>query len=97
MRRVTICSGCQGCKPEDLERPELELAAERHLERRNLSDVVLVAPAICLDVCGDGVSLVVEPDSTWYSVETEADIEMVIDQHLVGGEVVSHLQIDPPE
>jgi len=73
------------------------LAAERYLENHDLGDKAYVVPAICLDVCGQGVTLVVEPDGTWYSVETTADVETIIDQHIGRGEIVTAFQIDPPE
>lgn len=77
--------------------PELEQALQACIEARGLADDVWVAPALCLNVCGPGVTVVVHPEDTWYSVESPADLRAVVDQHLVGGEPVAHLRIEPPD
>jgi (2Fe-2S) ferredoxin len=79
------------------DRPELERALEAFVESHRLADEVWVFPALCLNVCGPGVTVVVHPEDIWYSVESVADLEAVVDQHLVGGEPVAHLRIDPPD
>jgi (2Fe-2S) ferredoxin len=95
--RVTICAGCQGYTLTEEDRPELERALEAYIEARGLADDVWVVPALCLNVCGPGVTLVVHPNDTWYSVEGADDLRAVVDQHLIGGEPVAHLCIEPPD
>lgn len=48
----------------------------------------------CLDRCEEGPVIVVYPEGTWYTYFDEADIDEIIDSHLVGGKVVERLLID---
>ncbi|MCG2633783.1 MAG: (2Fe-2S) ferredoxin domain-containing protein [Gammaproteobacteria bacterium] len=47
----------------------------------------------CLDYCGRGPVLVIYPAGVWYSYETQADIDEIIDTHLLGGEIVERLRL----
>ncbi len=47
----------------------------------------------CMDRCSEGPVLVVYPEGVWYTYETEADIDEIIERHLRGGEVVERLRI----
>jgi len=47
----------------------------------------------CLDRCGEGPVLVVYPEAVWYTYVDQADIDEIIELHLVGGEVVERLKI----
>jgi (2Fe-2S) ferredoxin len=47
----------------------------------------------CLDRCEMGPTLVVYPEGTWYSYVSLEDIDDIVDQHLVRGEVVERLRI----
>jgi (2Fe-2S) ferredoxin len=44
-----------------------------------------VNTAGCLDRCEHGPCVVIYPSSTWYSVRSRADVDRVIDEHLVAG------------
>jgi len=48
----------------------------------------------CLDRCGQGPVMVVYPEETWYRYETQADIDEIIESHLLNGNKVSRLLID---
>jgi (2Fe-2S) ferredoxin len=39
----------------------------------------------CLDRCEEGPCLVIYPAGTWYRIETRADVDRVIDEHLQTG------------
>jgi (2Fe-2S) ferredoxin len=54
---------------------------------------VRVNQAGCLDRCEEGPVLVVYPDETWYTYVDRADIDEIIDEHLVNGRVVERLRI----
>ena len=54
---------------------------------------VRVNQAGCLDRCQEGPVIVVYPDETWYTYVDKADIDEIIDEHLVGGRVVERLVI----
>ncbi len=56
---------------------------------------VRINTAGCLDRCEHGPVLVVYPESTWYTYVDRDDLDEIIDRHLVNGEVVKRLLIDP--
>jgi (2Fe-2S) ferredoxin len=47
----------------------------------------------CLDRCEEGPVLVVYPDAVWYTYVDRADIDEIIDRHVIGGEIVERLRI----
>jgi (2Fe-2S) ferredoxin len=56
---------------------------------------VRVNKAGCLDRCAGGPVLVVYPEGTWYTFVDKADIDDIVDQHLIGGKVVERLELPP--
>ncbi|MCC6464285.1 MAG: (2Fe-2S) ferredoxin domain-containing protein [Planctomycetes bacterium] len=49
----------------------------------------------CLDVCERGVSVVVYPEAVWYEKVTVADVDEIVQSHLVRGIPVKRLQMHP--
>ena len=47
----------------------------------------------CLDRCEEGPVMVVYPEAVWYTYVDQADIDEIIDEHLVHGRVVERLKI----
>ncbi len=47
----------------------------------------------CLDQCEHGPTVVVYPDAVWYGGVTEADIDEIIDSHIIGGVPVERLRL----
>ena len=45
----------------------------------------------CLDYCGRGPVLVIYPEGVWYSYRNRADLDEIIDRHLLNGERVERL------
>lgn len=56
---------------------------------------VRINNAGCLDRCEAGPVIVIYPDETWYTYVDREDLDEIIDRHLVRGEVVERLKIDP--
>lgn len=54
---------------------------------------VRINSAGCLDRCDDGPVIVVYPEEIWYTYVDKADIDEIIDEHLVHGRVVERLRI----
>ena len=55
---------------------------------------VRVNKAGCLDRCADGPVMVVYPEGVWYTAVDKSDIDEIIDQHFVQGQVVERLRIE---
>lgn len=45
----------------------------------------------CMDRCYEGPVLVIYPDGVWYHYETREDIDEIIEQHLLQGNIVDRL------
>jgi (2Fe-2S) ferredoxin len=56
---------------------------------------VRINTAGCLDRCESGPVIVIYPEATWYTYVDRQDLDEIIDRHLVRGEVVERLRIDP--
>ena len=54
---------------------------------------VRINTAGCLDRCELGPVLVVYPEGIWYRYVDNDDIDEIIEQHLINGQVVARLQI----
>lgn len=54
---------------------------------------VRINSAGCLDRCELGPTLVIYPEGVWYSVPTKADIDEVLETHMVKGQRVERLML----
>ena len=74
-------------------------AAFDHMKKRikklglNGEDKVRINRAGCLDRCNEGPLMVVYPEAIWYTFVDNADIDEIIDSHLINGKVVERLKI----
>lgn len=56
---------------------------------------VRVNKAGCLDRCAGGPVAVVYPEAVWYTFVDHADIDEIVQSHLIGGEPVERLRLPP--
>jgi (2Fe-2S) ferredoxin len=97
-RHVFICTnerepgdarGCCKAKGAD----EVAEAFKRKLYERGFKRIVRPNKAGCLDQCALGVTVVVYPDNVWYGHVTPADVDEIIESHIVRGVPVQRLVI----
>jgi (2Fe-2S) ferredoxin len=99
-RHVFVCTntraeghirGCCSAKDSNGIRERLkELASQRGLKGR-----VRINSAGCLDQCEHGVTIVVYPEAIWYGFVKMADVDEILDSHLIGGKPVERLRLPP--
>lgn len=54
-----------------------------------------VNAAKCLDRCELGPTMVIYPEGVWYTYRSEADIDEILQTHLIGGGRVERLMLYP--
>ncbi|WP_126354040.1 (2Fe-2S) ferredoxin domain-containing protein [Mycoavidus cysteinexigens] len=81
------CANCNAQKMQEY--------AKKRVRELGLSGPaqIRINKAGCLDRCEQGPVVVVYPQGVWYSYIDEADIDEIIDSHLVGGKIVERLLI----
>ena len=95
-RHIFLC--CDQTKPKCCGR-EASLEAWDHLKRRlkelGLSECggIQRTKANCLRVCYEGPIAVVYPEGAWYSRCDPGNLDRIIEEHLLGGQVVEELLI----
>jgi len=95
-RHIFICGnvrppghprGC--CDPTG--QAELEKMFKKKLAERGLKGKVRANHAGCLDQCEHGPNLVVYPEAVWYGRVSLADVDEIVDSHIVQGRPVERL------
>jgi (2Fe-2S) ferredoxin len=81
--------GC--CDPNA--KGQLQLAFKQKLAVFGFKSRVRANKSGCLDQCEHGPTVVVYPDAVWYGRVTAADVDEIIESHIIGGKPVERLQI----
>lgn len=102
-RHIFLCIGPDCCSPEEGERAwgQLKKAAAR-LNGSPDRGKLYRTKVGCLRICEFGPTAVIYPEGTWYGGLDGANLDRVIDEHLVHGREVTDLVIgrnplDSPE
>ena len=66
---------------------------KKAVKARGVPGRVRVNQAGCLDRCEEGPCIVIYPEAVWYTYVDRADIDEIIEQHLLRGRVVERLRI----
>ena len=72
---------------------ELHKLFKTGLAKRGIKGRVRANKAGCLDQCELGPTVVVYPEAVWYGGVTAADVDEILDAHIVGGRPVDRLVI----
>ena|SRR3989304_4620734 len=92
---------CENKRPEGHPRgccsekgsPKVRELFKRRIKELGLNSTVRVNSAGCLDACEYGVTVVVYPEQIWYGKVTVADVEEIIQGHIVKNIPVERLKI----
>jgi (2Fe-2S) ferredoxin len=71
----------------------LQKAFKKALAARGLGQRVRANKAGCLDQCEHGPTVVIYPDAVWYGNVTQADVDEIVDRHIIGGQPVERLRL----
>lgn len=63
------------------------------LNDRGLKGKIRAQRSGCLDACGKGPTLVIYPEGTYYGHVTSEDVERIVKEHIIGGEVLKDLEL----
>ena len=92
---------CENKRPEghpkgccaDKNSIEVRALFKKRLNELGLSTEVRSNAAGCLDACEHGVTVIVYPEQIWYGKVTVADVEEIIQEHIVKNNPVERLKI----
>ena len=81
--------GCCSAKGSEAIRDAMKAA----VAKRGLSRRIRINLAGCLDQCEHGPNIVVYPEGVWYGFVTLADVDEIVESHLVNGRPVERLRL----
>lgn len=79
---------CHGKSSVDIMSAFLE-----EIEDQGLSGEIFLSNTGCLGHCEQGPMVVIYPDNVWYGGVSPDDVEEIMEEHILGGNVVERLLI----
>lgn len=76
---------------------ELRDHLKKKTKQAGLIKGVRINGAGCLDRCDLGPVMVIYPEGVWYAMDSKEDIDEIIETHLVKGERVERLLLQPED
>lgn len=97
-KHIFVCTSCRlnGVQAGScITKHSDEIVSEflEQLEEQELSEEVMVSNTGCFGICSKGPVVVVYPDNVWYGNVTIEDVEEIVEQHVVNGNIVERLVI----
>ncbi len=91
-KEILICTGtgCLSSGAEDIEARLVELLKQHDLEKEYPVKEVIKKTG-CLGPCSLGPTMIIMPEKTFYGRLQVSDVEIIVEEHLMKGEVVSSL------
>lgn len=65
------------------------------LEQKQLWGKMKITATGCMGPCMGGPAVVCYPEGVWYQGVTEQDVDEIVEKHVIGGEPVERLKMDP--
>ncbi len=91
---------CTNTRPDDHPRGSCGARGAEHLRqymREKLKQAGLndarANMAGCMDQCENGPAIVIFPEGIWYRADSKESIDRIIAEHLIGGNIVTDLQL----
>ena len=72
---------------------ELAEQLKARIKALGLNSEIRINKSGCLDACEHGAVVVVYPEQIWYGKVTVADVEEIVQQHIIGNKPVERLMI----
>lgn len=91
--QIVICGG-ETC--QNLKSLELKDSIENAIDKNQLSDDVMVHATGCFGLCERGPIIAIYPDEVFYEHVQLADIDEIINSHIIKGVIVERLRINDP-
>ncbi|MDP9309977.1 MAG: (2Fe-2S) ferredoxin domain-containing protein [Chloroflexota bacterium] len=90
VQHILVCTDSKSkeCKKGG---PEVLKAFEKALKARKLGRQVMVTEVGHVGGCGLGPNVIVYPEGVWYGRVTPADVDEIINEHILEGRVVTRL------
>lgn len=90
VQHILVCTDSKSkqCKKGG---PDVLKAFQKAIKARKLGRQVLVTEVGHVGGCSLGPNVLIYPEGVWYGTVTPADVDQIIDEHLLAGRVVQRL------